>query len=390
MSELPIITASTFTTRSPNNTPLANRASISAILNLLISLAFVEANYEVLGSLLRDRRRHVCNEDVRTELDYYSEEYDEEREMEPRPTRALNRDESRVERESDGRRLSEQRVEDGRSHEGNLPQLLAAYLGRNENGQPLQSTLTFGYGGNQPSITLGGNSISNGLEKFQSHFSEQEKFTKTHLAMHNIKQMDEKALGLSLLAKEVATNGDPNDHKEGFDKFSKGFSLDNNKGRKKNWERFSPYKGSNHGLLGNLVKSPSSNVSHPLPRGIGTILSSYEPNKVEEVQKKIKESVLVAMKGMLSCTGAEERIVVNNQYLEQTVVIGKQLPTSFKRKLQELLRANADVFAWTYADMTGIPKTIMVDGQPFNTEHKLNEYKHIEPIEQKNQGLAPE
>ncbi|GKC19198.1 hypothetical protein Tco_1021348, partial [Tanacetum coccineum] len=466
VSELPIITASTFTTRSPNNTPLANRASILAILNLVISPAFIEANYEVLESLLRDRRRHVCNEDVRTELDYYSEEYDEEREMEPRPTRMMeatpilqtgsprarrhrgrvvefkeapNRDKSRVERESDGRRPSERRVEDDRSHEGNLPQLLAAHLGRNKNGHPLQSTLTSGYGGNQPSITLGGNPLSN--------------------------------------AKKVATNGAPNDHKEDSNKFSKGFSLDNNKGRKKIWERFSPYKGSNHGLLENLVKSPreilaidkaanafeqppcmakasdtqlgewrkgdkyvaptkalilmnsredhimkrkimegseyledkstrslrvdskiplvgfsrkqswslgevhlevtigespytrteilnfvivSNKVSYPLPRWIGTIHSSYDPNKVEEDQKKIKESVLVAMKGMLSCIGSEERIVVNNQYLEQTVVIGKQLPTSFKRKLQELLRANVDVFAWTYADMTRIPKTIML------------------------------
>ncbi|GJY62639.1 hypothetical protein Tco_0464099 [Tanacetum coccineum] len=39
----------------------------------------MEANYELLESLLRDRRRQVRNEDLLTELDYYSEEYDEER-----------------------------------------------------------------------------------------------------------------------------------------------------------------------------------------------------------------------------------------------------------------------------------------------------------------------
>ncbi|GJZ99830.1 hypothetical protein Tco_0672381 [Tanacetum coccineum] len=77
------------------------------------------------------RRRHARNKDVRTELDYYSEEYNEEREMEPRPVRvreathvlrtrsprarrhrgrvvefeeAPNRDGSRVERESEGKR----------------------------------------------------------------------------------------------------------------------------------------------------------------------------------------------------------------------------------------------------------------------------------------------
>ncbi|GJR46714.1 hypothetical protein Tco_1314817 [Tanacetum coccineum] len=56
-------------------------------------------------------------------------------------------------------------------------------------------------------------------------------------------------------AKEVSTNGSPNDHKEGFDRFNKGFSWENNKGKKKNWDMFSPYKGSNHGLLTNLLKS---------------------------------------------------------------------------------------------------------------------------------------
>ncbi|GJU37509.1 hypothetical protein Tco_1185863 [Tanacetum coccineum] len=35
-------------------------------------------------------------------------------------------------------------------------------------------------------------------------------------------------------AKEVSTNGALNDHKEGFDRFGKGFSWDNNKGKKKN------------------------------------------------------------------------------------------------------------------------------------------------------------
>ncbi|GJV94706.1 hypothetical protein Tco_1546283 [Tanacetum coccineum] len=94
-------------------------------------------------------------------------------------------------------------------------------------------------------------------------------------------------------------------------------------------------------------------------RGIDTVFSTYEPNKVEEGQKK------------------------------QKVVVGKQLPTSFEKKLQDLLRTIADVFARTYADMTGISRTIMVGGKLFNTEHKLNEYKHIKPVKQKKRGLAP-
>ncbi|GJY23467.1 reverse transcriptase domain-containing protein [Tanacetum coccineum] len=38
--------------------------------------------------------------------------------------------------------------------------------------------------------------------------------------------------------------------------------------------------------------------------------------------------------------------------------------------------------------MTRISRTITVAGKPFNTEHKLNEYKHIKPIKQKKHGLG--
>nr|GEY68330.1 hypothetical protein [Tanacetum cinerariifolium] len=105
VGELPPITVSTFTTRSPNNAPLANRASTSTYPN--------------------------------------SEEYDEEREMEPRLVRvreathvlrsgsprvrrhkgrvvefeeAPNKDGSRAEREFEGRRPPERSAEEGGSH----------------------------------------------------------------------------------------------------------------------------------------------------------------------------------------------------------------------------------------------------------------------------------
>ncbi|GJS18292.1 hypothetical protein Tco_0412764 [Tanacetum coccineum] len=107
-----------------------------------------------------------------------------------------------------------------------------------------------------------------------------------------------------------------------------------------------------------------------------------------ERQKKLKESPSEVTKGVLSCVDAEERIVVNDKYPEQMVIIVKQLPPTFKKRLQDLLRLNADIFAWTYTDMMGIPRTIMVGGKPFNTKHKLNEYKHIKPVKQKKRGLG--
>ncbi|GJV06006.1 hypothetical protein Tco_1343662 [Tanacetum coccineum] len=70
--------------RSPENTPLTNRASTSANPDSVICQAFMEVNYEVLKSLIRDHRRQVRNEDLHTESNYYNEDYDEEREMELR------------------------------------------------------------------------------------------------------------------------------------------------------------------------------------------------------------------------------------------------------------------------------------------------------------------
>ncbi|GJZ70690.1 reverse transcriptase domain-containing protein [Tanacetum coccineum] len=118
--------------------------------------------------------------------------------------------------------------------------------------------------------------------KFWSHFNQQKKFTKTHLAVHNIKQRESEStrafiarytddtlqiLGLHeeqrisgfVHAREVATNGTPNDRRENFERLRKS-SWDNNSGQKGK-DRFSPYRGPNHGLLSNLSKSPREILS---------------------------------------------------------------------------------------------------------------------------------
>ncbi|GJQ97228.1 hypothetical protein Tco_0008367 [Tanacetum coccineum] len=188
-NERPPITTTVFAATTPGNTPLAYRASTSSDATPIISLAFVEAHYEILESLLRDRRRQICNEDLRTELEYFSKDYDEEREMEPRPERirkvtpplctrsprvrrqrkrvvgfeeAPNREGSRTRRNTEGNRHSEAGVEENGRWEMNLPPLLVAHLGRNENGQPLRSSLTSVHGGRQSSINTGGNLPPNG------------------------------------------------------------------------------------------------------------------------------------------------------------------------------------------------------------------------------------
>ncbi|GJR00157.1 reverse transcriptase domain-containing protein [Tanacetum coccineum] len=142
--------------------------------------------------------------------------------------------------------------------------------------------------------------------------------------------------------------------------------------------------------MGIVVSTIHGAIKIHTPRGIGTVFSTRESDKAREEQKKLKGTPKKILKGILSCVDDKERIVVNKEYPEQTIIIGRQLPTSFKMKLQDLLRANVDVFAWTYAHMMGNPKTIMVGGEPFNTEHRLNEFKHIESIKQKKRILAPE
>ncbi|GKG21976.1 hypothetical protein Tco_0384571 [Tanacetum coccineum] len=66
-----------FAATTPENTPMAYRASTSANPNLIISPSFIEANYEALESLLRERQRQMRNNDLRIKLEYFSEDYDE-------------------------------------------------------------------------------------------------------------------------------------------------------------------------------------------------------------------------------------------------------------------------------------------------------------------------
>ncbi|GKD98672.1 reverse transcriptase domain-containing protein [Tanacetum coccineum] len=103
--------------------------------------------------------------------------------------------------------------------------------------------------------------------------------------------------------------------------------------------------------MGIVVSTIHGAIKFHTAKGIGTVFSAYEYNKIKEGMKKLLEH--------------------------------------FKERLRDLLRSNADVFAWTHADMTMIPRTIMIKGKSFKTEYKLNEYSHIKPIKQKKQSLGP-
>ncbi|GJY46855.1 hypothetical protein Tco_0435918 [Tanacetum coccineum] len=149
MGDLSPITASTFTTRSHHETPPTNRASTSTNPEPLITPTFVE-NFKALESLKREGKRKARKDGVGAELEYSSEEYDEKIKVEPIPARVyatilVMRIGSPSTRRS-GRRI----VGFKDVHE-------------NANGQPHYSSLTFGYGGTQPSINEGENPHPDGM-----------------------------------------------------------------------------------------------------------------------------------------------------------------------------------------------------------------------------------
>ncbi|GJT54853.1 reverse transcriptase domain-containing protein [Tanacetum coccineum] len=154
-NERPPVTTTAFATTTPGNTSFAYRATTLTDPTPMISPIFIEANYEILKSLLKDRRRQIRNEDLQTKLEYFSEDYEEEREMEPRPeqTREVtppirmrstrvrrqretvvgfkevwNREVSRTRKNTEGNRPSKARVGKNGRREMDLPPFLAAYL----------------------------------------------------------------------------------------------------------------------------------------------------------------------------------------------------------------------------------------------------------------------
>ncbi|GJS29039.1 reverse transcriptase domain-containing protein [Tanacetum coccineum] len=80
----------------------------------------------------------------------------------------------------------------------------------------------------------------------------------------------------------------------------------------------------------------------------------------------------------------EERVkvAINPEHPEQTVMIGSNLTDKTREKLCNLLQRSLDIFAWTPADMTGVPRHI--------AKHRLNVRKGCQPVRQKKKGQAVE
>nr|GEX24710.1 reverse transcriptase domain-containing protein [Tanacetum cinerariifolium] len=141
-------TTTMFAATTPENMPLGYRASTLTNPSLVISLAFLEANYETLESLLRA---------VTPPLHAASPRVHRRRERVVKFKETQNKGESRVERNKEGGRPLKEASRGNESQNVNLPSLLAAHIGRTENGQPLQSSLTFAYEGQALPNNIGRN-----------------------------------------------------------------------------------------------------------------------------------------------------------------------------------------------------------------------------------------
>ncbi|GJW68755.1 reverse transcriptase domain-containing protein [Tanacetum coccineum] len=76
------------------------------------------------------------------------------------------------------------------------------------------------------------------------------------------------------------------------------------------------------------------------------------------------------------------KVVIHDDYPDQTIIIIRNLSTKCRSGLVEILRKHAYAFAWTPTDMTRIPH--------FIAEHELKTYPHIEPRVQRKRSIAPD
>ncbi|GJW53457.1 hypothetical protein Tco_0097542 [Tanacetum coccineum] len=139
-----------------------------------------------------------------------------------------------------------------------------------------------------------------------------------------------------------------------------------------------------------VVSTVYGAIKFHTPRGIGTIFSEYNSQKPKEEEDGPTNKHQGNEKNVLSCIDTEERMVINDKYPEQKIAIGRQLPTRTKIRLRDLLKRYINVFAWTSAYITGVPRVLMIGGETFNTEHRINMFNHVEPVKQKKRSLAPE
>ncbi|GKG01994.1 hypothetical protein Tco_0306699, partial [Tanacetum coccineum] len=119
-------------------------------------------------------------------------------------------------------------------------------------------------------------------------------------------------------------------------------------------------------------------IKFPVTRGILTLRSS-KINPIEFAMVSGPDDQPLPVNKV-----KEERVkvAINPEHLEQTVMIGSNLTEKARVKMCSLLQRSLNVFVWTLADMTSVPRHIV--------EHRLNVREGCQPIRQKKRGQVAE
>ncbi|GJR21252.1 hypothetical protein Tco_0969779 [Tanacetum coccineum] len=141
--------------------------------------------------------------------------------------------------------------------------------------------------------------------------------------------------------------------------------------------------------MGIVVSIVHGYIKFHTPNGVGTIFSEHNSQRLMEEEGNLTNNGQGDAKHIFSCIDTKENIVIDDEYPKQKVTIGRQLPTRIKMRLRDLLRAHADVFAWTTTHITGVMRTLIIKEETFSTEHQLNVFNHTKPVKQKKRSLAP-
>ncbi|KAJ0454844.1 putative nucleotidyltransferase, Ribonuclease H [Helianthus annuus] len=123
----------------------------------------------------------------------------------------------------------------------------------------------------------------------------------------------------------------------------------------------------------NMITSvPHSAVGFPTESGVAIIYARKDVMMTDEARPtKIARPTPV---------GQPEKWVLNPKHPEQKVTLGHALSSTTRAHLKQLLFRNQDIFAWTPADMTGVPREI--------AQHYLNTKPGIKPVIQGQRHLG--
>ncbi|KAJ0556588.1 putative DNA/RNA polymerase superfamily [Helianthus annuus] len=125
------------------------------------------------------------------------------------------------------------------------------------------------------------------------------------------------------------------------------------------------------GELNMVTSTPHSAIGFPTETGLAIIYPKKEVMSTEDM--RLTKAAKVS-------TTEPEKWVLNRKYPEQTVTIGHAISPNIRTHLKQLLFRNMDIFAWTPADMIGVPRDV--------TEHCLNTYPSVEPKVQRRRSLG--